>query len=187
MKMLIFVLYHMLWWIVEQGGCCCHSELYSKKLRSFLLRCMSWFSHITILQQERGGNASWRLFDEGSYTPLRKKEQFPCWQEWDGTLVLWFVLCNGVSEFRGVFHECFVYMQFFWSSNYIWLWGVLWLISQLCNLCKLACVTAWANYDFIKTTALRNWGCRNWVLQQGLICLFWQNLYLKWLEFFMSF
>jgi len=132
--------------IVEQGGGCRHSDLYSRKLRYFWLHCTWWFSNHTMLQKEPGGNTSCCLLDTGPRT---------LWKHWEkeshvGERGLGRYGCNFYCEkgsliFIDVFHEYFVYMRT-WVLNCIWLWGVLWLISELFNVCKLVCVTASAKY-----------------------------------------
>lgn len=134
--------------VVEQGGCCCHSDSYSKKLGCFWWCCLSWFSNPTVLHHDPGENALCCLLDEGPHT---------LWKHWEkdysshvgrSGMGHWF--CKSAVKKGLQFYRCISWVLCLHAVLLIvelpWSWDVLWLISELFNLCKLICVTASAHY-----------------------------------------
>lgn len=183
LKEVIFILSISYSGIVGQGGCCCHSDLYSKKLGCFWWCCLSRFSNPAMLHHGLGENALWCLLDEGPHT---------LWKHWEkesssraGRSGMGHWRCKSAVRRDLHFYRCTSWVLCLHAALLLvklpWSWGVLWLISGLFNLCRLICVTAQHITDIIKTTASWIWGCRKGVLQWGLIHLFWPNVCLEWL------
>lgn len=127
--------------IVEQGGCC-YSDSYSKKLG-----CFWWCCHdlaillCCVMIQEKMLCAVYSMRVLILYGSTEKRSAVP--------------MLGGVGWDTGVvsllqFYRCISWLLCLHAVLLIvelsWSWGVLWLISELFNLCKLICVTALAHY-----------------------------------------
>lgn len=78
----------------------------------FLMMFLSRFSNPAVLHHELGENTLCCLLDE--VEALRKGDQFLCWEEWDGTLVL--EVCCGKGS--PVFQVYFMSALFTCSSSH---------------------------------------------------------------------
>lgn len=134
---------------MEQGGCCCRSDLYSKKLGCFWWCCLSWFSNPAVLHHDLGENTLCCLLDGGPLSAL--------WKHWEkensshvGRSGMGHWCCKSTVKKDLLFYRCISWVLCLLAVLLLvklpWSWGVLWLISELFNLCRLICVTASAHY-----------------------------------------